>query len=410
MAGFMNPTARKRPDIENRPVQAPAKVRDLLLSPYPGITYYDIPPLKPTVYKWETAAAFFFNSIAGGAQVLAVMTDLRDSHQNRSVVRTGRYLAAAAGLLSTGLLISELHTRQRWFNMLRLFKKTSPMSIGIWSITPFVALSTLAAIGQAAEDMGYEKPGRLMGKMFGIPAAALGTVVMTYMGTELEETNIPLWASAYPLLAPLYAAGGISNAAAALQLQAEMSAAPAVQKTMLNRIALISGTLETALAAFLGRRWTISPESGFFKGSAYSALYGFGFLEAGLIAPLITNLLNEGGGNREHSRFFLVGPGLKLAGGLLLQLIMIYAGNASGNQLKDYFESTQPAVTNGREKAKLPAEEKIRTAIKQDEPPVKAISSRAGSRSYFTSALAVGAAVIAGAILGARQNRPGGRS
>jgi hypothetical protein len=312
--------------------------------------------------------------------------------------------------MSTVLLISELHTRQRWFNMLRLYKRTSPMSIGIWAITPFVASSTLAAIGQAAEDIGYVEPGRLLGKVFGIPAAALGAVVMTYMGTELEETHIPLWASAYPLLAPLYAAAGISNAAAALQVQAEISAAEEVQKTMLNRITLISSTVETALAVLIGRRWKKAPEAGFFKGSAYNALYAFGYVEVGLFAPLISSLLKEGGHTGERSRFSLLGPTLKLAGGLLMQLTMIYAGKVSGNQLKDYFENAQPAAVETKRAAKLPAKGQPRVPVDRREPDMNAVAVRKMPRSFLTSALAVGAAVIAGAALGSRQNKHRGRS
>ncbi|RJQ82140.1 MAG: hypothetical protein C4519_08205 [Desulfobacteraceae bacterium] len=81
-----------------------------------------------------------------------------------------------------------------------------------------MALSTLAALGQAAEDPGYPRAGRAAGRVFGLPAGVLGTVVMTYMGTEQEETNVPLWAGAYPYLASFYAATGFANAAAALQL------------------------------------------------------------------------------------------------------------------------------------------------------------------------------------------------
>jgi protein NrfD len=364
-----------------------AQQQEIALLPYSGITYYDIAPLKPTAYKWKTAAAFFSNNIAGGSQVLALIIEQMGGPPNRCLVRTGRYLAAGGGIVGTALLISELHTRQRWFNMLRLYKRTSPMSIGIWCIAPFVAGSTLAALGEAARARGHGKSAPLAAKVFGMPAAVLGTMVMTYLGTELEATNVPLWAVAHPWLAPFYAASGISGAAAALQIQAETSAAPLTQRSMLNRIALISGIVETTLAMRIAQRWHAAPAAGFFRGSVYNGLFCLGVIGMGSIVPLMINAVQEAGGRRNviDPRLRLIGPALKLAGGLLRDLVMIYAGKQSTNQPRDYFQYAQ-----------LPSPQRS-----QKSGP----SAATAPIAHF--GLAVGAAVLAGAVLGWRLQKRG---
>ncbi|MGC8490818.1 MAG: hypothetical protein ACP5SH_03675 [Syntrophobacteraceae bacterium] len=111
----------------------------------------------------------------------------------------GRYMAAGASSLSSLILIDTLHKRSRWYNMLRIFKTTSPMSMGIWAITSFTGL---AAAGRVLEEAGVEKAGRLLGRIGGVPACVLAMITISYMGTELEEMNLPVWAGAHPLLAP----------------------------------------------------------------------------------------------------------------------------------------------------------------------------------------------------------------
>ncbi len=121
--------------------------------PYEGTTYYDLPALKPGHYGWLISTYFFAGGLASAAQFLATVIDLFGREEDRPMVRSGRYLALLGGLVSPPLLILDLHTPQRWYNMLRIFRKTSAMSIGSWALTGFGLLSGVAALGQAAEDI-----------------------------------------------------------------------------------------------------------------------------------------------------------------------------------------------------------------------------------------------------------------
>ncbi len=311
-----------------------------MFPPYRGETYYDVPPIKHSHYKWRTAAAFFGTGLAGGSQALAALMDLLGCGEARSVARTGRYLALGCGAASTGLLIGALHTRQRWYNMLRIFKRTSPMSIGIWSIAPFGVLSGLTAAGQLAEDMGHETLGRRAGRVFGIPAALIGAVSITYMGTELEETNMPLWASAYPLMAPFYAAVGMSNSAAALLLAADRKRTPDRIANGIRDLFLVFGATEFFLGALIQNRWGTRPENRSYGGSVYELLFLVGGIGAGMVVPLVLVFLERIGEGR-FGRFSTPACLVKLAGGVLAQTAVIYGGRASGKHVRDYFEYTR---------------------------------------------------------------------
>ena len=51
-------------------------------------------------------------------------------------------------MVGSALLIIDLHTPSRFYNMLRIFRPTSPMSIGSYVLTSFGALSACLAAAQ----------------------------------------------------------------------------------------------------------------------------------------------------------------------------------------------------------------------------------------------------------------------
>jgi protein NrfD len=313
---------------------------------YRGESYYGIPPIKHSHYRWRTATAFTLNGLGGGSQILATLLDVLGGPKDRSLVRTGRYIAFAGGLASSVTLISSLHKWERWYNMLRIFKETSPMSLGIWAITPFSMLSSLTLVGQIAEDHGHEKAGRWIGRTFGIPAAALGSMVISYMGTELEETNMPLWASAHPLMAPLYAAAGLSGSTEILLSAAQISGSSDRMRRSLSTFAVVSSTAELALSSMIERRWSRLPEAAVFENSPYASLFRIGVMGVGQAVPLMLRLFDKAVTDGRLSRLTVPGSVLKIAGSLLLQMVLIYSGRESGRRALDYFEYTRHEKRN----------------------------------------------------------------
>jgi formate-dependent nitrite reductase membrane component NrfD len=309
--------------------------------PYGGETYYGRPALKQSAFGWLIVVYFFVGGIAGAAQLIATIADLFGGRHARAVVRAGRYTALAGALISPLLLIADLHVPRRWYNMLRIFRKTSAMSIGAWTLFVFGTLSGLTAAAQALEDFFKLPAGRWLGRLFGIPAAAAGMLLSVYTGTLLSATSVPFWAAAHRLLAAMFGTSATATASAALSLMLESAGAPRGAIRRLERLALVASGAELALTLAADRRWRRQHVGAPLQREPIASAYRFGVLGLGIIAPLIAhaaNLLLS-----RHSRAITVGAAVAtLAGGLVQRAVIIFAGNDSAQRPADYFQLAQP--------------------------------------------------------------------
>ena len=93
-------------------------------------------------------------------------------------------------LVSPLLLISDLGRPERFLNMLRVFKVTSPMSVGSWVLVVSGGASSTAA---ALELTGRLPPVEGLAEAVSF---ATGPPLATYTGTLLANTAIPVWSEA----------------------------------------------------------------------------------------------------------------------------------------------------------------------------------------------------------------------
>ncbi|HYX62875.1 MAG TPA: NrfD/PsrC family molybdoenzyme membrane anchor subunit, partial [Burkholderiales bacterium] len=177
-------------------------------APYPGYggeSYYGRPAVKPSVYGWKVALYTFLGGLAGAVQMIVSLADLANERRHRDLVKQGRVIAAANGvLIGPALLIADLHTPQRWYNMLRIFRRTSPMSIGSYVLTAFGAFSAASLTP--------------LKSLFQIPAAIAGAGMASYTPALLAATATPLWSAAPRALGAEFSTGAFASGAAALIL------------------------------------------------------------------------------------------------------------------------------------------------------------------------------------------------
>src|SRR5689334_1056317 len=178
---------------------------------YGGESYYGRPAIKASPYRWKVALYTFLGGLAGAAQVIVTLADLISEKKYRSLIKAGRVIAAANGaLVGPALLIADLHTPQRWYNMLRIFRRTSPMSIGSYVLTAFGAFSALSLIPKVE-------------RVTQIPASLAGAGMASYTPALLASTATPLWASTPRALGAEFASAAFASGAAALMLFSEES-------------------------------------------------------------------------------------------------------------------------------------------------------------------------------------------
>jgi formate-dependent nitrite reductase membrane component NrfD len=191
---------------------APAEVWRDLPSRAPadeaGPTYYGRPVLKEPVWIWAVPVYFYVGGTAGAAAVLAGGVQALGDEELRGLVRRLRWVAAAGGAVGSALLVYDLGRPERFLNMLRVFRPTSPMSVGSWVL----AGAASATMGSA---LAANRPGLLgrLGDAAGYAASLLGMPLAGYTSVLLANTAVPLWQGTRRSLPPLFVGSAMSGLA-----------------------------------------------------------------------------------------------------------------------------------------------------------------------------------------------------
>jgi hypothetical protein len=181
--------------------------------------YYGRPLLKAPVWTWEVPAYFFAGGTAGAAAVIAWVVSV--VHGDATLARDARWIAVAGAIVSPALLISDLGRPSRFLNMLRVFKRQSPMSVGAWALVAFSG-AAFAALGLdlmrgAITGAGATLVG-LAGAVADAAAAATGLLLATYTGVLIGVTAIPVWSRYVRMLPMLFGVSGLGAAVSVLEL------------------------------------------------------------------------------------------------------------------------------------------------------------------------------------------------
>ncbi len=322
--------------------------RDQTIKIYEGETYYGRPALKEPTWRWLIATYFFIGGIAGASQIIATIADLFGGEHDRSVVRAGRYTALIGAMLSPIFLIADLHTPQRWFNMLRIFRKTSAMSIGSWTLAVFGTLSGLAAAGQALDDLFGLRIGRWLARLFGIAAALAGMMMSVYTGVLLSATSVPLWAAAYKRLPALFGVSAMATGSSMLSLILAITGAPKSVLRRMERLALIANLVESVLSVSVEQEWKRQEIDMPVKQQPIKSAHHFGEQGLGIVVPITLRTINILFGRGSHS-LAMVAAISTLIGGFMQRTVMVFAGRKSALRPEDYFRFTQPGAPTAGE-------------------------------------------------------------
>lgn len=201
-------------------------------------SYYGRPILKEPAWKQPDVPLYLF--LGGAAGAAASMAPPADLTGYPVLARTSRVVAAGGASASVVALIHDLGRPARFLNMLRVFKPTSPLSVGSWILAPFSGL----AAASAASDLTGRLP--VTGKLAGGAAAVLGPAMCTYTAVLLADTATPAWHESYRDLPVLFAGSALaSEAGAALLTVPSRELGPVV------RLGLLGAGVELAAASRL---------------------------------------------------------------------------------------------------------------------------------------------------------------
>lgn len=203
-------------------------------------SYYGRPILKRSRWKAPHLPGYlYFGGLSGASATMAALADLTGRPRLSLAGRLTAVTAAAGGSV---LLITELGRPERFLNMLRVFKPTSPMSVGSWVLAAhggFTGAAAASAVTGIAPSLG---------RAAGAGAAVTGPVLATYAGALMADTAVPAWHEGYRHLPMLFAGSSLASAGAfGMALVPREEAGPA------RRVALLGAGLELAAAATLER-------------------------------------------------------------------------------------------------------------------------------------------------------------
>jgi Polysulphide reductase, NrfD len=166
--------------------------------------YYGYPMIKPPEWTDLIPTYFFVGGMAGTAATIASAERCAKNDELAGTMILG---AAAGSAVSAFCLIADLKRPERFINMLRVFKPTSPMSMGVYIFSAFSGATFIAA---AAELTGVLRP---IGRVFEVVAALLGPAMSTYTAVLIGDTVVPAWQYGRRTLPLLFAATSASTAA-----------------------------------------------------------------------------------------------------------------------------------------------------------------------------------------------------
>jgi formate-dependent nitrite reductase membrane component NrfD len=176
-------------------------------------SYYGVPTIKPPVWIWSIPLYFYVGGLAGAASILGAAADLRGRGRLESLAHRCHWVGAVGDAVSGALLIHDLGRPARFLNMLRVFRPTSPMSLGSWILAGSGAANGTAVL--LAHQRGVLGA---VGRAAGVAGGLLGTGLAGYTAVLLTNTSVPVWQHTHRTLPLLFMSSAMASCGAFLEL------------------------------------------------------------------------------------------------------------------------------------------------------------------------------------------------
>jgi formate-dependent nitrite reductase membrane component NrfD len=246
----------------------------------------------------------FLNNLAAGTGVIAVLGAWCAPASMGGLLAPALTLALMVLALDLVLLVADLGDPWRFLHMLRVVKRTSPMSVGVWSLSLYGPLLALAAV---AAWLGYP-----VARWLGLAALVPAMGVLAYKGVLFSCTSQPGLRDGRWLAAHLASSGLMLGAAALtwLAVGVQPLALPALRTVLAALIVPACVTLALLLPNVWAQARVRHPPG-------VRAVIAAGVVGAGLLLPLAMLVSSRGA-----AAAFLAAV-LVLVGGLVLRHFIV---------------------------------------------------------------------------------------
>jgi hypothetical protein len=196
------------------------------------VSYYGRPIVKEPVWKPEIPTYFFTGGVAGASATLTLAARIAG---NDVLARRALLVNTAAITVSPVLLIKDLGRPTRFLNMLRVFKVTSPMSVGTWIVS---ASGAASGVGVGCELFGVLPRVKAVAET---ASGLLGPFLSTYTAALVSDSVVPVWHSARRELPFVFAGSSCASAGGAVAI-----VTPSAFSRPARRLAVLGAALELA--------------------------------------------------------------------------------------------------------------------------------------------------------------------
>lgn len=281
----------------------------------------------------------FFAGLAAGAFCFAVLIGRSGQESFQICSRTSAFLAPCAVGFGLSMLILDLRYKTRFWFTMTVFNSDSPMSLGVWLLTLFSFIAAFYAIFWIPAVVRERIP--VIGRWplwsqqrvrdalgwVGVPIALM---VSIYTGVLLSSAAMPLWRNtALPLLfcfsslATGFAGGVLLAILFSPGRRQEIIAGPFQWLQRSYRILLpayLMALLVYMLLFFvpLTRKPDVMPLIAGWSGLTW----WLGVVGIGILFPMFLNMRKS----RLNCSTVITVLGALLVGGLLLRMVLVYAG------------------------------------------------------------------------------------
>jgi formate-dependent nitrite reductase membrane component NrfD len=313
-------------------------------SPRAKAGYYDIPVIHGPHWKWLITGYFYFGGVSGASAAVGGFSRLFGGASGAELARIATYVSFVSLLPCPVLLILDLGRPGRFLHMLRVFRTSSPMSIGSWGLTTFGLISVVATGLQLLEDRSSRGGDRRAarrpaGDVLALFGALSGLFVAGYTGVLLAATAVPIWSKRPALLGPLFLSSAMTSGAAAITavaagLEREEGGAFARLRTL--------ETLSTVAEESLLVMWIIAlgPTAKPITEGRLGAVVRHGAVGGGMVIPLAISALLHHLPRRMRRPATLASAGLTLAGVFAVRSAVVLGGRLSADDPQATFELT----------------------------------------------------------------------
>jgi len=284
----------------------------------------------------------FFAGLGAGSFCLGAITSRRKGEGWSICSKAAAFLAPFALFMSLSMLILDLGYKLRFWMTLSVFNVHSPMSVGAWLLTAFILVSVVFALYWVPASIRARIP--WIGSfsiwnhqgyrdILGVIGIVLAFGVSVYTGLLLSVTIVPLWRSlSLPFLfflsalATGFSGGGILTIILGGKKNIEIMDEPFQFFRQSYRVIL---PFYFAVALIFSMSPAILPESGhpamdLIRGWS-GLIWWIGVIGIGMIVPFGL-IMNERPLQVRHAWVLF---GSLLIGGLLLRLVLVFAGQGA---------------------------------------------------------------------------------